>query len=91
MARLTRKKCARNLIEAKVVVKASGDRVKVAKVVVKASGAQVKAAKVVVKASGAQVKAAKVAPVPVVVKTHADPAKAIEISLAPAEVMPKAC
>ena len=76
MARLIRKKCAHNLIEAKVVVKASG--------------AQVKAAKVVARSSDAQVKAGKVAPVPVVVKTHADPAKAIEISLVPAAVMPKA-
>ena len=66
MARLIRKKCAHNLIEAKVVVKASG--------------AQVKAAKVVVK----------VAPVPVVVKTHADPAKVIEISLVLNAVTPKA-
>ena len=104
MARLTRKKCDRNLIEAKVVVKDSGAQVKVAKVVVKVSTDRVKAAKVVVKVSTDRVKVAKVvvkvsgdrdrvvkvAPVPVVVKTHADPAKAIEISLVLNAVTPKA-
>ena len=76
MVKLTRRKCDLSLIVAKAAVKDSADRVK--------------AAKVVAKASGAQVKAVKAAPVPVVVKTHADPAKAIEISLVPAAVMPKA-
>ena len=46
MARLTRKKCARNLIVVKAVVKNSADRVKVAKAVVKDSADRVKVAKV---------------------------------------------
>ena len=66
MARLTRRKCARNLIVVKVVVKDSADRVKAAKGVVLIS---------VVPAKVAKADAVKVGPVLAVVKTHAVEAK----------------
>ena len=98
MARLTRRKCARNLIVVKVVVKDSADRVKAAKAVVLISVVPAKVAKAaavkvglvlaVVKTHADEVKAG---PVLAIVKTRADPAEAIEISLVPTAVMPKAC
>jgi len=95
MARLTRRKCARNLIVVKVVVKDSADRVKG---VVLISGVPAKGAKAdAVKVDLVQVDvkthavAVRVGPVPVVVKTRADPAKAIGINLALNAVTPRAC
>jgi len=98
MARLTRRKCARNLIVVKVVVKDSADRVKGAKGVVLISVVPAKEAKAdAVKVDLVQVDvkthavAVRVGPVPVVVKTRADPAKAIGINLALNAVTPRAC
>jgi len=78
MARLIRKKCARSLI----VVKAGSGPAKVAKGVVLISVDPVK----VVKADEVKVGLGLET-----VKTHADPAKAIEISLALNAMMPKVC
>ena len=98
MARLTRRKCARNLIVVKVVVKDSADRVKAAKAVglisvVPAKGAKADAVKVGlvqedVKTHADEVKAD---PVLATVKTRADPAKAIGINLALNGVTLRAC
>ena len=98
MARLTRKKCARNLIVVKVVVKDSADRVKAAKGVVLISVVPAKVAKadaVKVGLVQADVKThadeVKADPVLATVKTRADPAKAIGINLALNAVTPRAC
>ena len=90
MARLTRRKCARNLIVVKVVVKDSADRVKAAKGVVLISVDPVKVGLVLatVKTHADEVKAD---PVLATVKTRADPAKAIGINLALNAMMPKVC
>ena len=86
------------MIVVKVVVKDSADRVKVAKGVVLISAVRAKGAKadaVQADAVQADVKthavAVRVGPVPVVVKTRADPAKAIGINLALNAVTPRAC
>jgi hypothetical protein len=84
------------LIVVKVVVKDSADRVKAAKGVVLISVVPAKADAVKVGLVQADVKthadAVRVGPVPVVVmKTRADPAKAIGINLALNAVTPRAC
>ena len=98
MARLIRRKCARNLIVVKVVVKDSADRVKGAKGVVLISVVPAKGATVdAVKVDLVQVDvkthavAVRVGLVPVVVKTRADPAKAFGITLALNAGTPRAC